>query len=206
MAATPLAANVVTGKPVATGGILAAPLGSTLPDDNTTALDAAFKQLGYISEDGVTKNESRDVAEIKEWGGKTVKKSQTGFEVTLQFQFLEYMNGDAAKAIYGDSAVTIIPATPTSGEIIRVDVKGEPAPHKAWVADMIDGAAKLRVVIPDGQVTEMGETSFVAGDGAMRDVTVTAYPDEDGIVYYELGDNGVVAPAALAKSSSSSSS
>lgn len=202
----PKASNVVSGKPVASGGVLAAPLGSTLPDDAATAVDAAFVALGYVSEDGLTKGESRDVNEIKEWGGKTVKKSQTGFEVTFQFQFLEYLNADAAKQIYGDGAVTLVPATATAGSQINVSVLGDPAPHKVWVFDMQDGDARLRIVVPDGQITETGDTAFTAGDGAVRDVTITAYPDEDGVVYFEFSDDGVFTGAGTTATASASKS
>ena len=46
--------NVSTGKPKVGGAVFTAATGSTLPTDATTALDEAFKSLGYCSEDGVT--------------------------------------------------------------------------------------------------------------------------------------------------------
>ena len=59
-------------KPKTTGAIWVAPVGSTLPTDATTALDAAFKCLGYASEDGVTNANSPDTDTVKAWGGDTV--------------------------------------------------------------------------------------------------------------------------------------
>lgn len=187
--ASPSATNVVAGKPVATGGVLAAPLGTALPTDTTTAPNASFTGLGYVSEDGVKKSENRDNSDIKEWGGLLVKRSQTGFEATFQFQLLEYLNADGAKAVYGDSAVTVTAASASHGAQLAVVVNGSAAPHKAWIFDMFDGPAKVRIAIADGQITDVGDTSFDASDGAVRDVTLTCYP-VDGVLYTEFTDDG----------------
>ena len=45
------AKNVTTGKPKTGGAVFRAPLGTALPTDAKTALDEAFKNLGYCSED-----------------------------------------------------------------------------------------------------------------------------------------------------------
>jgi hypothetical protein len=42
-----------------TGELYAAPVGTALPTDTSTALNAAFKGLGYFSEDGVTETFER---------------------------------------------------------------------------------------------------------------------------------------------------
>ena len=54
-------ANVAAGKPKINGAIFVAPVGATLPTDASTVLDAAFKNLGFISDDGVTLGTSRSV-------------------------------------------------------------------------------------------------------------------------------------------------
>ncbi len=46
------AKNVSVGKPLATGAIFVAPIGTTAPTDAKTALNEAFKCVGYVSEDG----------------------------------------------------------------------------------------------------------------------------------------------------------
>lgn len=38
----------------------------------------------------------------------------------------------------------------------------------------------LRIVIPDGQVTEPGDTSYTDSDAIGYDMTVSCYPGSDG--------------------------
>ena len=47
------AQNVTAASPISTGGILVAPKGTALPTDTDTALNAAFKALGYVGEGGI---------------------------------------------------------------------------------------------------------------------------------------------------------
>ena len=53
------------------------------------ALDAAFKELGYVSSDGVTNSNSPSSTEIKAWGGEIVlnvnKSSTDKFKCKLIF-------------------------------------------------------------------------------------------------------------------------
>ena len=65
--------NVVAGKPLSTGGVLTGPLGTTLPVDESTALDAALKSAGYIGEGGLTGTIGRDTHEGGALGGGVVK-------------------------------------------------------------------------------------------------------------------------------------
>ena len=101
------ATNVTVGKPKVGGAIYVAPLGSTLPTDSSTALDAAFKCLGYVSEDGVTNNNSPESDNVKAWGGDTVLVLQTDRPDSFSLTLLETMNEDVLKAIYGSTNVTV---------------------------------------------------------------------------------------------------
>ena len=132
------AANVTTGKRRVDGGIYFAPAGTTLPTDATTALATAFKNLGYVSEDGVTNSLSKETSEIKEWGGDTVDVVLTAQNDTFQFTLIESLNVDTLKAIYGNSNVT------ESSGAITITVNASEAPSGVYVIDMIQKGNKLK--------------------------------------------------------------
>ena len=174
------AANVTTGKRRVDGGIYFAPAGTTLPTDATTALATAFKNLGYVSEDGVTNSLSKKTTEIKEWGGAVVDNVQTGYTDTFSLTFIESMNVDTLKAIYGNSNVS------ESSGAITVTVNASEAPAGVYVIDMVMKGNKLkRIVIPNGKVSELGDIVYKADEAVGYDVTISASLDADGNTHYE---------------------
>jgi len=60
---------------------------------------------------------------------------------------------------------------------------------------MKDGAARVRIVVPDGQVTNVDEIDFVANDAVKLPLTLTTYPDDSGNNIYIYVDDGLVAAA-----------
>ena len=174
------AANVTTGKRRVDGGIYFAPAGTTLPTDATTALASAFKNLGYVSEDGVTNSLSKETTEIKEWGGAVVDNVQTGYTDTFSLTFIESMNVDTLKAIFGNSNVS------ESSGAITVTVNASEAPSGIYVIDMIQKGSKLkRIVIPNGKVSELGDIVYKADEAVGYDVTIAASLDANGNTHYE---------------------
>lgn len=174
------ASYVTAGKPKIGGAVSIAPTSTTLPTDATTTLDVAFVNLGYISEDGMTQGMTRDSEAIKAWGGDTVMTSQTEFEETFTFTLIEALSIDVRKAVYGDSNVTGALAT----GITTVVNSAELGLH-AWVVDLVYNGAVSRIVIPNGKVSEIGDTSYVDGEPVGYEITVTALPDTSGNCSYE---------------------
>ena len=174
------ASNVTAGKPKITGAIFRAPVGSTLPTDAKTELDAAFKCLGYVSEDGVTNGNSPESKQTKAWGGDVVLSTQTEKPDTFQFKLIEAKNVDVLKMIYGDSHVA---GTLDTG--ITVDVTAEDPGPAAYVIDMIlkDGDLK-RLVIPSASISEMDDIVYNDSEPVGYDVTLTATADDTGCTHH----------------------
>nr|DAM53588.1 MAG TPA: tail protein [Caudoviricetes sp.] len=173
--------NVTTGKPKVGGAIYRAPVGSTLPTDAKTALDEAFKGMGYISEDGLTNSNSPDTDTVKAWGGDTVYVVQNGKDDTFQGTFIEALNTEVLKMVYGDANVTGDVATG-----ITVKANATEAEAYAYVIDMIlrDNTLK-RIVIPSAKVTEIGDITYSDGDVVGYETTLNASPDASGNTHYE---------------------
>lgn len=169
--------NVLTGKPLATGGVLAAPLGTAAPTNVTTALNAAFKPLGYVGEDGLTESAERSTDKVKAWGGDIVKVVQTDFAVTYSFTLIETLNSDVLKTVYGEDNVTTTAATSSTGTLHAVRVNSDTLTRQAFVFEVKDGDARIRIYVPNGQVTEVGEITYSDEDVVAYEVTVEAFRD-----------------------------
>ena len=175
------AANVTVGKPKVGGAIYVAPLGSTLPTDSTTALDAAFKCLGYVSEDGVTNSNSPESDNVKAWGGDTVLILQTDRPDSFSLTLLEGLNEDVLKTIYGSSNVTV----DAQGNITVKATADEMTGH-AWVFEMImKGNRAKRTVIPNGTISELGDIVYKDDEAVGYEVTIQDVPDASGVYHYE---------------------
>lgn len=172
--------KVTAGKPKVGGAIYVAPTGTTLPTDATTTLDAAFENLGYISEDGVTQNITRDSENIKAWGGDTVLTSQTDFAETFSFRMIEALNLAAKKVTFGADNVT---GTLETGVTVKTNAKELPA--QSYVIEMVQNGHLVRKVIPNAKVTELGEIQYVDGQAVGYEPTITALPDSTGNTSYE---------------------
>lgn len=187
---TTTVANVLQGKPVVTGGVLIGTSGASLPT-TAVATTTGFTALGYVGDDGLTENADRSTDKIKAWGGDVVKIVQTEFSLSYQFTLYETMNADVLKAIYGDGNVTTTAATTTAGTLQSVAVNGSVRPRLPWIFDMKDGLAKIRVVLPLGQITAVGEIKYDDGGVIGYPVTVEAFADGSGNQAYKYIDDGV---------------
>lgn len=167
--------NVTASKPAVAGAVRRAPLGTKLPTTADETLDAAFVSLGYISEDGYTNSNTMKVSSTKAWGGDTVLNGETGKPDTFKIKFLESLNPDVLKAVYGDENVT---GTLAAGITVHANSK-EQKPY-VWVIDEImkDGV-KSRTVIGNGTVTNIADIVHKDGEPLGYELTVDAVPCSD---------------------------
>lgn len=177
------ATNVSTGKPKVGGAIFVAPLGTTLPTDATSELSSAYVCLGYASEDGLKNTKENSTNDIKAWGGDVVYSSLTEYKDPFTITLIESGNVEVLKTVFGAGNVSVDAITGN----ITLSVKGELPPELVWVFDLATRNDGLRrIVIPDGGITEIGEVSYTDEDPIGYPLTITPYPDANGVYHKEF--------------------
>lgn len=173
--------NVSAGKPMITGAVFVAPVGTSLPTSTTAPLAAAFKDLGYISDAGVVNSNSPSNTAIKAWGGDTVLDVQTEKPDTFKMNFIEATNEDVLKLVYGSANVS---GSLASGLTIKAN--SEEQNEVSVVIDMVlkDDCAK-RIVLPKAKVTAVGDITYADASAIGYDTTLSCHPDDSGNTHYE---------------------
>ena len=173
--------NVSTGAPKLGGYAYKAALGTTLPTDAVTALANEFKCLGFISEDGITNDNSPSSKDIKDWSGVTVISVQEEKKDTWKCILIESKNIAVLETVYGKENVT---GTIEAG--ITVKANNADLPYEAYVFEMVMSEGdKKRVVLPQAKVTEVGSIKYTKSDAVGYEITLTCIADEDGNTHYE---------------------
>lgn len=169
-----MAANADNVRVAVTGAIYSNPSPTpTLPADADATLDPGFLDHGYVSEDGVTEATTRTVEPIRAWqNAAVVRRVTTEGEATYTFTLIE-TTADNVELFYADAVDAA-----TGAVRVRPTVTGD---RRAYVLDVIDGTEFIRTVIPEGEITERGEQVYQSGAPIGYQVTVTAYPDANGV-------------------------
>lgn len=150
-----------------TGNVWVAPVGTALPVDVTTALNAAFVEVGHISEDALTESLEITTELLRTWQRPIGIRTLTT-EVNWTFQFamletsplnLELYYGGAQTTTGSGVATTAIPAWPT-------------ATAKAMVIEIIDGNIITRFALPKVEIGEREEIEHINTAGTAYGVTV----------------------------------
>ncbi len=183
-------ANVSPAKPGVGGGIWMAPFGSTLPTDASTALDAAFKSLGYVSEDGVARNIGRNTTVVHAWGGDPVAVLQNQKTETFKYKLIEPTNVDVLGLTFGEASGTLETGiTVKSKKLIST-------PRSFVISTILDNDVHQRIVIPEGVVTGVDEIVYKDNDIVGFTLTITAIADADENTAYEYLQSLPAAAAA----------
>lgn len=153
------------------GRLYRAPTGTTAPTDATTALNAAFIDLGGWGEDGLSEERDRDTEQIRFAWGELAREvvTESTYSITVPLietrqATLEAYYGAAGTVVATDQLQITIDPSSTGGRF-------------AWVWEAVDGTRIRRTYMPSAEVTEVEEHVVAVDEPWAYELTVTAYRD-----------------------------
>lgn len=164
------------------GGVYVTDSGVTAvaPTDASSALDALFKAVGAVSEDGVTETSSQDRTDVYIWQGATLVRRIPGqFTKTWKLAVAE-VNAVTVAAHFPGSTVT------QTAEGLSIAEKPPTTDIRQWVLHGIDGTRAERIYVPKGEITERGDVVWSSGAITVREWTLSGYVDDAGVVAYRF--------------------
>lgn len=178
----------------AKGDIAIAAVGTPLPTD-LGALNGAFENLGFTTQDGAGFTYSEARVDIMAWQRSTaVRRIVTGRDLTTTYT-LEQWNQGTFKLAFGGGDW----ATPTPG-VFRYEPPDEddPLAEYAQVIDFHDGDRMGRLVIPRGAVDQDVQTTLQRASAASLPVAfkALAVEDDDDPNWYYLSNDDAFATAS----------
>lgn len=172
-------ANVSAGKGVTGGYIYSAPTGTTLPTDYKTALDPAFKCLGYISEDGYVETIDEDSDDMVDMNGTLMDSTHSNRVESAQFTLAE-IKAETLKRQYGADNVT------DANGMITVKHNSDSHPTFSYVLELLlKNGRKWRKVVPNGQSSELDDLTVASSELCQRALTIKYMADESGSTCYD---------------------
>lgn len=169
------------------GKVYVAATSTPAPTNFTTALNAAFLagELGFISEEGATFTESKDVTDINAWQSfYAIRKIVTSRNVEVSFALREWNKRTVEFALGGTVAVNAAEwsYTPPAPETLA---------EKSLVLEWLDGSKGYRLYFPRGIVTEAVESTLTRTSAADLPITFGAIDPGTGASIYKLFTNDV---------------
>lgn len=164
-----------TGADVYIGAI-----GSTVPDDVTTAWDAAFDAVGLLDGgNGFVESREEESSDFYAWGGLLVKRTKSKHKRTIKFVALE--DNDVVFALTNPGS------TRTVDEGLTTSVVKVPDAAEFCIGfEVTDGDTVKRRICERAEVQEVGEVTESEEGLAVVEITVVLYPDTDGVLYTEI--------------------
>lgn len=179
-------AKIGVAAPLATGGVMVAAEGTALPT-GVSSSTSTFTKLGYVADDGLRPSGERSSTPIYDWAGDLIYSPQDKHSAQFQFKLYAAFDSDVLNEVFGDENVT------TVGSLTTVLETGSVLPIHPWVFDMKDGAKRVRIGVPEGQLTAIKEDPFVRNGLQAFDVTLECYKDSSGVKAYRYYDDGTAA-------------
>lgn len=164
------------------GSVYAAAIGSAIPASISEPLGVAWKDLGYVTTDGVTFTDSKDVTPIEAWQSfYALEQIVTGKSAMAKFSLMQWSSANVVFGFGGGSVEEVVaPDPPDPGEYRYHPPAPEDGVGKRMLAvEWVYAGHDFRLVLPRGYSSESVETNVTRTAPALLPITF-AILGEDG--------------------------
>ena len=133
------------------GELFLAPVGTAMPTDEDTALNALFLGLGYTTEDGATIQPSVEMNEVRSWQSAYPTDRRVNTRDLTVAATLQQVNKVTFQANFGGGTWATGTGTHTYTPPAEADID-----YKALIVEWKDGTDITRLLIPKVLVSEAG--------------------------------------------------
>lgn len=170
------------------GRVLVAPLGTAEPTDVTTAFNAAFKELGWVTEDGISVTPSVDTNDVPMWQSITpVKRPITGMGLEVSMALGSH-NKDTLGLYFLNSTVS------NAAGVARLEMANAPASQEVMLAvEWTDDEGDTnRLIFPRVTMTDREAITLQRSDAVALGLTFSSLAGPDGYTAVLLSDNATL--------------
>ena len=144
-----------------------APAGTALPATADAALSAAWEEVGYVSQDGLTVAVNATTEGIKDWANRIVRMVVTDSDETAQASVITTTEETLA-TVLGEDNVSVAGGTITAGLTLSTL-----PPEEAFLFRMKDGDDMIIIGCTKGQITALENLTFQPGSAISWTPTIT---------------------------------
>lgn len=162
----------------ANGSIFTAPKGTAIPASISVALGVAWKDAGYVTEDGVTFTDGKSMESVRAWQSlHDLRKIVTSKDTTAAFSLMQWSGSNVVFAFGGgeiEEVVAPVPADPgpeAPGEYRYHPPAPDVIDELMLAIEWTDGDKDYRLVFERGMVSENVETNITRSAAGLLPIT-----------------------------------
>jgi len=162
-----------------TAEVFAAPVGTAPPTDVATPLVAAWKDLGVLHEDGLNFSQDRNMTEHFGYGIGLIRI--TNNQHTRKFTLSALEDNPTVFDLRNPGSTAV-----TAAGVTTRTLKTPKTNPRAFILQNKDGGITRRIVIPNGEVVEIGDSPIKEDEMAVTEMTLVAYAASDTSWGFEI--------------------
>lgn len=150
-----------------------APAGTALPAYPLAQLDAAWKEVGDVTDAGLTLTFDKSTTNLRNFANKIKRTIMTEHAETIAAPIMDTTQ-EVLETILGDGATQTVAATADHGALVKASLSQSSLPaEEAYLFIMKDDDDAIAIGCTKGQITSMDAVTFAPGSAITWTPTIT---------------------------------